>query len=204
MRLVPSDTRFFPMFVQAATTIAEAATELDSLVRADPADRPMIAQQVRDLEHAGDETTHLIMRQIDHTFVTPFDREDIYRLASGLDDCLDFIEQAADLTVLYAVGALPSEAQAMTGVLLRAAEATQQAMQGLQTPVRLSDYWVEANALENEADRIYRALLARLFADFVDPLTVLKLKDVATSLEAAADAFERVANIVESIAVKES
>jgi predicted phosphate transport protein (TIGR00153 family) len=159
---------------------------------------------MRAAEHAGDEATHAIMRELNETFVTPFDREDIYRLASSLDDVMDAMEAAVDLVVLYQIGDLPSEIADQVDVLERAAELTAAAMPRLRSMKDLSDYWIELNRLENQADQVYRRLLARLFSGEYDALTVMKLKEVVDQLEAAADAFEHVANTVETIAVKES
>jgi predicted phosphate transport protein (TIGR00153 family) len=144
------------------------------------------------------------MRELNETFVTPFDREDIYRLASSLDDVMDAMEAAVDLVVLYKIGELPAEVADQVDVLERAAELTAEAMPRLRSMKDLSEYWIELNRLENQADHVYRRLLARLFSGEYDTLTVLKLKEVVDQLEEAADAFEHVANTVETIAVKES
>jgi hypothetical protein len=136
--------------------------------------------------------------------VTPFDREDIYRLASGLDDVLDDVEAVADLLVLYRIGYLPTDVGDMVDVLDRAAELTAEAMPRLRTMGDLEDYWIEVNRLENQADRDYRRLVARIFSGEYDALTAHKLKDVVDTLESAVDGFEHVANIVEQIALKES
>jgi predicted phosphate transport protein (TIGR00153 family) len=144
------------------------------------------------------------MRELNETFVTPFDREDIYRLASSLDDVMDAMEAAVDLVALYQIGELPAEIADQVDVLERAAELTADAMPRLRSMKDLSEFWIELNRLENQADQVYRRLLARLFSGDYDALTVLKLKEVVDQLEAAADAFEHVANTVETIAVKES
>jgi predicted phosphate transport protein (TIGR00153 family) len=144
------------------------------------------------------------MRELNETFVTPFDREDIYRLASSLDDVMDAMEAAVDLVVLYQIGELPPEIADQVDVLERAAEQTADAMPRLRSMKDLSEYWIELNRLENQADQVYRRLLARLFNGEYDALTVMKLKEVVDQLEAAADAFEHVANTIETIAVKES
>jgi uncharacterized protein len=136
--------------------------------------------------------------------VTPFDRDDIYRLAGRLDDVMDFVEAAVDLVVLYKLGDLPEEIAEQVDVLHRAALLTAESMPRLRTRKDLDVYWIEVNRLENEADRLYRRLLARLFDGEFDALTVLKLKEVAEQFEAAADAFENVANAIETIVVKES
>ena len=163
-----------------------------------------IADRMRKAEHDGDEATHAIMRELNGSFITPFDREDIYRLASSLDDVMDAMEAAVDLVVLYQIGDLPPEIADQIDVLERAAELTAEAMPRLRSMKDLSEYWIELNRLENQADQVYRRLLARLFAGDYDALTVLKLKEVVDQLEAAADAFEHVANTIETIAVKES
>jgi uncharacterized protein len=208
-RLTPHERGFYPLFTRAAENIAVAADELAKLVAADPAGRPALAARVKEAELAGDELTHEIMIKINTTFVTPFDREDIYRLASALDDVLDAIEEAADRIVLYRLTTLPDGISAQVEVLQRAAAVTAAAMPRLEKMAELQEYWIEVNSLENEADAIYRTLLGDLLAppDSAPPadvLTVLKTKEVVETLEEAADAFETVANTVESIAVKEA
>ena len=208
-RLTPHERGFYPLFTRAAENIAVAADELAKLVAADPAGRAALAARVKEAELAGDEVTHEIMVKINTTFVTPFDREDIYRLASALDDVLDAIEEAADRIVLYRLGTLPDGIAAQVEVLQRAAAATAEAMPRLERMAELQEYWIEVNSLENEADEIYRTLLGDLLAppDSAPPadvLTVLKIKEIVETLEEAADAFETVANTVESIAVKEA
>src|SRR5690606_867708 len=160
--------------------------------------------RLKQIEHQGDEHTHHIIRRVNSTFITPFDRDDIYRLASGLDDIMDYIEEVVDLMVLYRLGTLPKEVAEMVDVLDRAAEITAESMPQLRSLNDLRDFWIEINRLENEADKIYRRLLARIFSGEYDPLTVHKLKDVADALEDAADSFEHIANTVEQIALKES
>jgi predicted phosphate transport protein (TIGR00153 family) len=177
---------------------------LKELLGAEPADRKAIAEKMREAEHDGDEATHAIMRELNESFITPFDREDIYRLASSLDDVMDAMEAAVDLVVLYQIGELPPEVADQVDVLERAAELTAEAMPRLRSMKDLSEFWIELNRLENQADQVYRRLLARLFNGEYDALTVMKLKEVVDQLEAAADAFEHVANTVETIAVKES
>ena len=208
-RLTPHERGFYPLFTRAAENIAVAADELAKLVATDPADRHTLAARVKEAELAGDEVTHEIMVKINTTFVTPFDREDIYRLASALDDVLDAVEEAADRIVLYRLGTLPDGIAAQVEVLQRAAAATAEAMPRLEKMAELQEYWIKVNSLENEADDIYRTLLGDLLAPPesappADVLTVLKTKEVVECLEEAADAFETVANTVESIAVKDA
>ncbi len=204
LNLRPSKTSFYEMFATSGQNLVVGARLLKELLGADPSQRKEIAEKMRGAEHAGDEATHAIMRELNETFVTPFDREDIYRLASSLDDVMDFMEAAVDLVVLYNIADLPPEIADQVDVLERAAELTAAAMPRLQGMKDLAEYWIELNRLENQADQVYRRLLARLFNGEYDALTVMKLKEVVDQLEAAADAFENVANTVESIAVKES
>jgi uncharacterized protein len=202
-RLTPRDNAFYGMFQEAGRNVAEATDVLAGLL--DPnANRESIAKQLREREHAGDAVTHRIMRQLNTSFVTPFDREDIYRLASALDDVVDAIEAAADFIVLADVGKLPPLMTEQITLLQRSAVETAEAMGRLATLADLEPYWIEVNRLENEADRVYRKLLSKLFSGDYDALTMVKLREVADGFEEAADALEHVAHAVESIAVKES
>jgi predicted phosphate transport protein (TIGR00153 family) len=191
------------MFTEAGRNVADSVGVLSGLI--DPnANREAIAKELREKEHAGDAVTHRIMRQLNTSFVTPFDREDIYRLASALDDVVDAIEAAADFIVLADVGKLPPLMTEQIQLLQRSANETAEAMARLKTLRDLEPYWIEVNRLENEADRVYRKLLSKLFSGDYDALTMVKLREVADGLEEAADALEHVAHAVESIAVKES
>jgi predicted phosphate transport protein (TIGR00153 family) len=203
LRLTPRDDRFFPMFIEAAQNLV-AATELLGEFLHVSSNREKLAKQLREHEHAGDAVTHRVILELNSTFVTPFDREDIYQLITLLDDVMDAIEAAADFAVLAELETLPVEMGRQVDLLQRAARCTVEAMGRLATMTDLASYWIEVNRLENEADQVYRGLLSRLFSGSYEALTVLKLKQVADDLEDAADAFEHVANVVETIAVKES
>jgi predicted phosphate transport protein (TIGR00153 family) len=204
LRLTPQETSFYDLFSQSAANLVVGCDLISKLVAASVDERGAIGAQIRDCEHAGDDITHRIYRQLNSTFVTPFDREDIYRLASRLDDVMDFVEAAADLIVLYGIVELPDGVFAQCDVLQRAATIAADAMPRLRGLKDLEEYWIEANRLENEADQIHRKLVARLFSGEYDALTVLKLKELVDELEQAADAFEHVADTVETIVVKES
>ena len=204
MRLTPRNTSFFDLLAGSARHLVTGADLLSQLLGAERPERKELAKQLRDVEHAADESTHAIMRQLNKTFVTPFDRHDIYALASGLDDCMDHMEEAADLIVLYKLGVLPPLVTDQVDVLRRCAELTADAMPRLRSMKDLAEYWVEINRLENQADRTYRKLLAEMFNDGTDAIELMKLKEVVDALEAAADAFEKVANHVETVALKES
>jgi predicted phosphate transport protein (TIGR00153 family) len=202
-RFRPVDASFYDLFAEAAQHLVVGAGLLAEMM-ADGNERPAIAKRMREAEHAADETTHAIVRRVNSTFVTPFDREDIYNLASSLDDVMDMMDEAVDLILLYEVGHLPGELSNQVEVLQRCAELTSSAMPRLQAMKDLDEYWIEINRLENTGDKSYRQILASLFSGKYEALEVLKLKDIVESLEGAIDAFEKVANIVEQIAVKES
>ncbi|TQK69405.1 hypothetical protein FBY23_1171 [Nocardioides sp. SLBN-35] len=203
LRLRPVDTSFYDLFTQSAQHLVGGA-ELLAEMLSESSDKAGVAERMRAAEHAADETTHAIVKKVNSTFVTPFDREDIYALGSGLDDVMDMMDEAVDLILLYEVQvALPAELSEQVEVLQRCAELTAAAMPRLQSMQSLDDYWIEINRLENAGDRNHRRTLAKLFSGEYPTLEVLKLKDIVESLEGAIDAFERVANTVEQIAVKE-
>jgi predicted phosphate transport protein (TIGR00153 family) len=192
------------MYAGAAENLVTGAQLLQKQLAA-PADaRPEIAVRMHETEHAGDDATHAIYSAVNTTFVTPFDREDMYALAGRIDDVLDHMDAAADLVVLYRPVEIPDGIGDQVDVLCRAADLTVEAMRRLRTPQELSAYWVEINRLENEGDQAYRRMLATLFSGMYEPLELLKLKDVVEELEDAADAFEQVANTVQTIAAKDA
>ena len=203
LKFKPVDTAFYNLLTSSATGLVDGASLLAEML-GDGNDRKDIAARMRDAEHHADETTHEIIRRVNSTFVTQFDREDIYALASGLDDVMDFMEEAVDLVLLYEVESLPTELAEQVEVLQRCAELTAESMPRLQSMKDLEEYWIEINRLENAGDKSYRRILAKLFSGAYDALEVLKLKDIVDSLEHAIDAFEKVANIIEQIHVKES
>ncbi len=203
MRFKPKDDTFYDLFTELATSLV-SGSELLAEVISEDSDRVAVGRRMRDAEHASDEVTHTIVKRVNSTFVTPFDREDIYALASGLDDVMDYMEEAVDLVNLYEVQSLPKGVSDQVEVLQRCAELTAEAMPRLQSMKNLDEYWIEINRLENAGDKSYRRIVAKLFSGKYEALEVLKLKDIVDSLEKAVDAFERVANIVEQLHVKES
>ena len=202
----PSDDSFYEFFNQAAANLVRGSEMLAELALPG-ADVQGIAERLGDVEHDSDAITHGVYNKINSTFITPFDREDIFRLASNLDDVMDHIEAAGSLVYLYgltSLPALPREMHDLVDVIDRQSRLTATSMPRLKTMKDLKEYWVEINRLENEGDQAYRMLLVRLFSGEYDPLTVLKMKEVADELEAACDALEHVANTIEQISVKES
>jgi uncharacterized protein len=203
LRFRPVDASFYELFTQSANQLVKGSSLLAEMLDAG-ADRKAIAERMREQEHLADEATHDIIKRVNKTFVTPFDREDIYSLASGLDDVMDFMEEAVDLVLLYEVGELPGELADQVEVIQRCAELTAESMPRLQTMKDLEEFWIEINRLENAGDKSYRRILAKLFSGQYEALEVLKLKGIVDALEEAIDAFEKVANTIEQIAVKES
>ncbi|MGH3734520.1 MAG: DUF47 domain-containing protein [Micromonosporaceae bacterium] len=204
--LRPREDSFYVLFSRAAKNLVIGAELLTELVLPD-ADVQSVSERLVEAEHDNDEITHELYNKINSTFVAPFDREDIYRLGSNLDDVMDHMEAVGNLVYLYGLSALPALPREMADlieVLNKQAAITVDAMARLKSMRNLREYWIEINRLENDGDRAYRMLLVRLFSGEYDALTVLKLKEVADELEAAADAFEHVANTVETITVKES
>jgi predicted phosphate transport protein (TIGR00153 family) len=200
----PTGAKFFELFTEIGANIGAGVELLREFVQVPEADRAELAARMHALENAADDATHAIIEHLDRSFVTPFDREDIYRLAARLDDVVDHMDAAVDLATLYRVGELPGGVAVQADLLCRAAQLTAAAMPRLAEPQELTAFWVEVNQIENEADQVYRRLLSELFNGERDALEVMKLKEVVDELEAAADAFEHVANAVHSIAVKEA
>ena len=203
LRFRPVDSAFYDLFTESAQHLVEGAALLAEML-VDGADRADVATRMREAEHQADETTHNLFKRVNTTFVTPFDREDIYRLGSGLDDVMDMMDEVVDLILLYEVKVMPPELSEQVDVIQRCAELTAKAMPKLKSPASLEEYWIEINRLENVGDKNHRRTLAMLFSGEFKTIEVLKLKDIVEALEHAIDSFENVANTVEQIAVKES
>jgi predicted phosphate transport protein (TIGR00153 family) len=204
--LRPTDDTFYDLFSRAAANLVKG-TELLSELAVPGGDVQSVSERLAELEHDSDAITHELFNKINTSFITPFDREDIYRLGSNLDDVMDHLEAVGSLLYLYGLTrlpALPREMHDLVQVLDQQARVTTAMMARLKSMKDLKDTWVEVNRLENDGDRAYRMLLVRLFSGEYDALTVLKMKEVADELEAACDGFEHVANTVETVAVKES
>jgi uncharacterized protein len=199
--LVSRDRQYFDLFEEAAGNIVRAADLLDQMLRSYP-ERADLARDILICEQEGDRITHDIIRRLNETFVTPIDREDIYALASGLDDVVDYTEEVADYLGLYQIEAPMEQAQRLAHVLLQASRQIAEAMPRLRNFDDISHYTVEVNRLENDGDRITREAVASLFHGGIDPMVVIRWKDIFERLEAAIDACERVAHILESVVIK--
>jgi uncharacterized protein len=199
----PRDRVYFELFEEAGQNILQAADLLDRLLAGFPESKDL-AREILECEHEGDRITHDIIQRLNQTFVTPIDREDILALASALDDIVDYTEEVADYLGLYRIEAPMDQAIKLAGVLKAAARQIAEAMPRLRGFRDISGYTVEINRLENEGDRITREAVASLFDGGIDPMVVIRWKDLFERLEAAIDAAERVANILEGIVIKNS
>jgi uncharacterized protein len=201
IRLIPREERFFDLFVEDAANVLSAARHLEEMLRTyDTVDQR--AKELFAMEHHGDEISHSIGRRLNTTFVTPFDREDIVALISGLDDVLDLIEEVADTFILYQVDAPTPASQQQARIIVRQCEAIHEATQRLRSFKGLQHYLTEINRLENEGDRITRAAVAGLFAEKTRATDIIKWKDIYGLLEATIDKCEDVSDILEKIVVK--
>jgi predicted phosphate transport protein (TIGR00153 family) len=201
LRLIPREERFFDMFVEDAGNVLAAARELEAMLRSYD-DIEARATRLREMEHHGDELSHAIGRKLDTTFVTPFDREDIHGLISSLDDVLDMVEEIGDTFILYRIEAPTPTAIQQAGIIVRQCEQLHEALSKLRGFKGLRDQWIEVHRLENEGDQLVRNAIAELFAGDLEPLEVIKWKDVYGLLETCIDRCEDVANIIEKIVVK--
>ena len=199
----PRDRIYFELFEEAGQNMLKASALLDRMLDGYP-DEKHLAREILDCEHEGDRITHDIIHRLNHTFVTPIDREDILALASALDDIVDYTEEVADYLGLYKVEAPMDQAIRLARVLREASGQIAEAIPRLHGFRDISRYTVEINRLENEGDRITREAVASLFDGGIDPMVVIRWKDIFERLEAAIDATERVANIIEGIVIKNS
>ena len=199
--LAPGDREFFDLFEEAGGNILRAVGLLEELLRDFP-ERNDLARDILICEQEGDRITHDIIQRLNQTFVTPIDREDIYALASALDDVVDYTEEVADYLGLYKIEAPMEQAQALATVLHASSRQIEQAMPRLRGFKDISHYTVEINRLENDGDRITREAIASLFDNGIDPMVVIRWKDIFAVLERAIDATETCAHIIEGVAIK--
>ena len=197
----PHDRLYFELFEQAGHNTHQAAILLDRLLAEYP-DSKDLAAKILDCEHDGDRIVHDLVHHLNQTFVTPIDREDILALASSVDDIVDYTEEVADYLGLYRIEAPTDQATELAGVLKAATGQLAEAIPRLRGFRDVSQYTIEVNRLENEGDRMLREALASLFERGIDPMMVIRWKDIFERLEDAIDATERTANILEGIVIK--
>ena len=201
LTLMPKKSIFFTLFSQHAQNALEAAQALEQLLT-DFTDVERKARDIHGIEHRGDKLTHQIMQELNGTFVTPLDREDIFGLASRLDDVTDVCHDVSEMVVLYKVSSIRPLAIQQARVLVAATAQLVEALKGLEKLGGLEPHWIKVHTLENEGDALFRSAVADLFAKTTDPVEIIKWKDLHALIELAIDRCEDVANIVETIVVK--
>ena len=202
IRLVPQRREFFDLFSRASSNAVDIARLAVELFDRFPADGAELIGQIKEHEHTGDDLTSEIVRLINKTFVTPFDRDDIYRLASVIDDVCDYIDETADNLGSYGVSEVPAGARQQTDVILRATINLDEAIQRLEGFRDSSRQLDELRKLEDEGDTVLRDAMGALFRSGADPLMVIRWKDIHEGLEEAVDACENAADVLEAILVK--
>jgi uncharacterized protein len=201
IRLIPKDTSFFQMFSAMSDNLIAGARALVNLF-ADYQDVNQKIDEVRRIEREGDELTHAILTKLNQTFITPFDREDIHQLASKLDDVLDFINASGDRIVMYRITDPPPAAGELAKIILMQSQELQKAVSLMQKNGNILAHCVEINRLENEADLVAQQAIARLFEYEKDPINLIKIKELLEFLERATDKAEDVANVLETVVLK--
>jgi uncharacterized protein len=201
VQLIPRDEKFYVLFNEQADNIHKAAKMLVALFDNYQEVEKQVAE-IKFLEHHGDQLTHNLMRKLNGTFITPFDREDIHALGSALDDVLDLVEAAASRFITYKIKKVTPGAQQLAKVILHGTEIIVSAVAQLSHPQNMLQYCEQLTLLEEEADRIKGECIARLFEDCTDPIEIIKWKEIYEVLEASTDKQEDVADVLESVVLK--
>ena len=202
LNFLPKEEQYFDLFLQMTLYICDAARELKGMLADKNHNYQEYSQRIKGLEHACDELTHTISTKLNKSFITPFDREDIYMMSSALDDIVDLIDDAARAIIDFDVHEIKPYAREFAGVIEKMGEQLREIVSILRKPKNVTQRLVEIHRLENEGDDIYHAAIRELFHEEHDPLTVLKWKEIYEKLEAAVDRCENVANIIESVIIK--
>lgn len=203
-KLLPREEQYFTLFAQMTSYINDAARTLVEMLALQNSDFQEYVQRIKSIEHACDDLTHNIATRLNQSFITPFDREDIYMMSKALDDVVDLIDGAARSIVMYDIRQATDYARQLAGVLQRMALQLHEVVSILQKPKGVTERLIELHRLENEGDDIYQRAVGGLFHENRDPLEVIKWKDVYEKLEAAIDRCENVANIIEGVIIKHS
>jgi predicted phosphate transport protein (TIGR00153 family) len=201
MRLIPRESKFFRMFADVSQNLTQGARLLHDILK-NPANMEPRLDQLQAIEHRGDEMTHGIITALNQTFITPFDREDIHRLTSSLDDVLDFVNAAGVRLRLYKIKTPPSIAAELAAMIVEQSEELAQGVSLLEKNKLVLEHCVEVHRLENEADRLSRKAIADLFDNEKDPIQLIKIKELYEVLETATDKAEDAANVLEAVALK--
>jgi predicted phosphate transport protein (TIGR00153 family) len=202
LNFLPREEQYFDLFLQMTVYISDAARELKEMLADKNHDYAEYAKRIKGMEHACDELTHSISTRLNKSFITPFDREDIYLMSAALDDIVDLIDDAATAIIIFDVKEIKDYAVDLANVIGGMAEQLREIVTTLQKPKNITQRLVEIHRLENEGDDLFHAAIKELFREETDPLTVLKWKEVYEKLEAAVDRCENVANIIESVIIK--
>jgi predicted phosphate transport protein (TIGR00153 family) len=201
IRLIPRETKFFELFAELSGYLTEGAKLLRSILE-DPRDLERRVQEVQDVEHKGDKATHAIITKLNQTFITPFDREDIHRLASSLDDVLDFVNAASTRLVMYKIYEPPPTSAELAGIIVLQSEELARGVSLLEKNGEVLKHCEEVNRLEDEADQVSRRAIANLFDREKNPIQLIKVKELYEILEVATDKAEDAANVLETIVLK--
>jgi uncharacterized protein len=201
IRLIPHEVKFFELFAELSGNLTEGARLLRGML-AKPVDLRMQVEQMQAIEHRGDKATHAIITKLNQTFITPFDREDIHRLASSLDDVLDFMNAAATRLVMYKIDQPPPASAELAALLVLQTEELAKGVSLLEKNGHVVQHCDEINRLEDVADHVSRKAIADLFENEKDPIQLIKLKELYEVLEFATDKAEDAANVLEAIVLK--
>lgn len=204
MRLFPREEKFFDLLEAHIEHSVEAARVLNEGVRSDPQNLAQVAGEIKRIEYEGDRITHQLFTRLNQTFVTPLDPEDLHGLGSALDNVLDMIEDAAFRISAYKINPVPDGVVELTGIIFECCKGLQSAVTRLKSHQPILDECIEINRLENTADELVRKLIADLFDRETDAVRLLKHKEIFETLEAATDCCEDVADILQTIVVKNS
>ena len=202
VRLTPQKAEFFQLYAQASANAVEIARLLVDLLETFPQDGESLIAKIKEREHEGDRLTHEVVLLLNSTFVTPFDRDDMYRLAGAIDDVCDHVDEAADNLGSWGVERVPEKARGQAKVILEAAEQLDQAVRRLDGFKDSSDQLARLRELEDQGDQLERDAVAELFANIDDAKVIIRWKDIHERLEEAVDALENAADVLEAIVVK--
>jgi len=200
--LLPREDEYFTLFSQVTEKIQEASTALVDMMHDNSASFEAHSKRIKDAEHACDEITHTVTTKLNKSFITPFDREDIFTLVVALDDVCDYVDAGARAVLMYDIKEISDHAKHLAKVIQSQAMEIHSAVSMLSKPDGLNQHIVEIHRLENEADDVYFRAIGELFHKTTDPLTVIKWKELYEILENATDRCETVANIIESVILK--
>lgn len=201
VRIIPRETKFFDLFSDVANNVTDGARLLVEILE-DPTNLEIRIDKLKEIEHKGDDLTHSIMTKLNQTFITPFDREDIHRLASAMDDVLDFVNAAGQRLILYKIRNIPAAAAELARVVVRQSEELNKAVVLLEKTQGVLEHCVEINRLEDEADHVCREAIGKLFEQEKDAIQLIKLKELYEVLEMATDKAEDAANVLEAVVLK--